>query len=274
MEVEEETEEEGKVEHVDGVIVTSPSSTPMPAAEDGRITLDQVMMSSLRNKNKRKGFKLSMMKPIPQKVVFGGGVVVPEAFVAESSPYAESDNLKSQLALSASASITSSHTGPKFKSTSGAGVSGPLPRLIPPSELQELGKLPPNMFVTSVDVEDGLWTKSKRRKKKKKTEDVDFDDGAGHSYEDSGYCEDSTTSLYYGEADDQANVGQFADADAVSTAKTAPQSQSTFDWVKAEASWETGVSGTFATGSIVGWKVRLSLLCISSSDFFLCILRL
>ena len=32
----------------------------------------------------------------------------------------------------------------------------PLPRLIPPSELQELEKLPPNVFVTSVDA-DGVF---------------------------------------------------------------------------------------------------------------------
>src|SRR6266511_156987 len=34
------------------------------------ITTDQVMMGSLRNKNKKKGFKQTMARPIPRKIVF------------------------------------------------------------------------------------------------------------------------------------------------------------------------------------------------------------
>lgn len=37
------------------------------------------------------------------------------------------------------------------------------PRFIPPSEKQAEGRIPKNMFVTSVDVEEGLWSKKKRR---------------------------------------------------------------------------------------------------------------
>ena len=50
----------------------------------------------------------------------------------------------------------------------------PPPRLIPPSEIQELGQLPSNMFVTSVDVESDIWgdhlpSPKKQGKKKQKT---------------------------------------------------------------------------------------------------------
>ena len=37
------------------------------------------------------------------------------------------------------------------------------PRLIPPSEIQELGQLPSNMFVTSVDVESDIWSDHKKQ---------------------------------------------------------------------------------------------------------------
>jgi len=46
-----------------------------PTNTDGAyITQDQLMMGSLRNKNKKKGFKLSMANPIPRKIVFADGV--------------------------------------------------------------------------------------------------------------------------------------------------------------------------------------------------------
>lgn len=121
------------------------------------------------------------------------------------------------------------------------------------------------MFVTSVDVEDGLWTKSKRRKKKKQAAGMDFVHEEGLSYEDSGYYGDTTSSLYYGEADDQANVDQFADADASAVGAT-PQSDAAFDWAKAEASWESGATGSFTPGTIVGWKVRMLTLRVRCSD--------
>lgn len=75
-------------------------------------------MASLSNKNKRKGFKGAMGKEVPSKIVFSG-----------------------QVDLNASADV---------------GVQPPVPRIVPPSEKQEKGLLPPNIFVTSVDVEEGF----------------------------------------------------------------------------------------------------------------------
>jgi len=80
-------------------------------------------MASLSNKNKRRGFKNAMGKEVPSKIVF-------------SEQAAPNANGRAQ---------------------------GPIPRLIPPSEKQEKGLLPPNVFVTSVDVEEGLRTVKKPR---------------------------------------------------------------------------------------------------------------
>ncbi|KAF8996792.1 hypothetical protein BDQ17DRAFT_1513240 [Cyathus striatus] len=53
----------------------------------------------------------------------------------------------------------------------------------PPSELQSLGQIPSNMFITSIDVEEGLWedhTKENRKKKRGKRKDAEkFQAGSG-----------------------------------------------------------------------------------------------
>lgn len=85
----------------------------------------ELSMSSLSNKNKKRGFKRTMGKEVPSKIVF-----------------------LEQGDSSASAPV-------------------PTPRIVPPSEKQEKGLLPPNIFVTSVDVEEGL-----RRSKNKKSSGI------------------------------------------------------------------------------------------------------
>jgi len=75
-------------------------------------------MGSLSNKNKKRGFKNAMGKEVPPKIIF-------------------SEQVDSNTALN-------------------GRVQAPAPRLVPPSEKQENGLLPPNVFVTSVDVEEGL----------------------------------------------------------------------------------------------------------------------
>lgn len=84
-----------------------------------------VTVGSLSNKNKRKGFKNAMGKEVPPKIIFSEQV----------DPNA---NVDGQVQASA-------------------------PRLIPPSEKQEKGLLPPNVFVTSVDVEEGLRPNKKSK---------------------------------------------------------------------------------------------------------------
>lgn len=91
-------------------------------------------MISLRNKNKKKNFRQLMDKPLPPRIVFTDAPIPSE-----------------------------SHTL--------AGTSAPVKvsvppvnhaRLIPPSERDDL---PSNIFVTSIDVEEGMQRKKKRRPK-------------------------------------------------------------------------------------------------------------
>lgn len=81
-----------------------------------------IMMASLSNKNKRRGFKQAMSSSRPAKIVFApvDAELSPEARPADSTDLASTSYI----------------------------------RLIPPSEKQAAGMLPPNVFVTSVDVED------------------------------------------------------------------------------------------------------------------------
>jgi hypothetical protein len=85
----------------------------------------ELAMASLSNKNKRRGFKGTMGKEIPSKILF-------------------SEQVDSNTSANARAMV-------------------PTPRMVPPSEKQERGSLPPNVFVTSVDVEGELRQGKKRK---------------------------------------------------------------------------------------------------------------
>ena len=82
-------------------------------------------MASLSNKNKKRGFKNGIGKEVPPKIIFSGQVH-PDT------------NVNGRVQVST-------------------------PRLIPPSEKQEKGLLPPNLVVTSVNVEEGLWQGKKSK---------------------------------------------------------------------------------------------------------------
>jgi len=99
-----------------------PGATPHTiVGGNGGVT--DLTMASLSNKNKRRGFKNAMGKELPPKIIFSGQV----------DPHANTNGWVRAL----------------------------VPRLVPPSEKQEKGLLPPNLFVTSVDVEEGLRTSKK-----------------------------------------------------------------------------------------------------------------
>ncbi|TCD69183.1 hypothetical protein EIP91_008479 [Steccherinum ochraceum] len=91
-----------------------------------------IMMASLSNKNKRRGFKQAMSSARPAKIVF------------------EKDPIHSDATPSEEPGLL------PFQSTSDTGVlsSTSHARLVPPSEKQAAGLLPSNVFVTSIDVED------------------------------------------------------------------------------------------------------------------------
>ncbi|KAG2130455.1 uncharacterized protein EDB93DRAFT_1180108 [Suillus bovinus] len=128
-----------------------------------------VMMMSLRNKNKKKNFRQLMDKPLPPKIVF-----------------AELENAPIQTELPDKLVTTGTSNLEKV-----AVPPIKLARLIPPSERDSL---PSNIFVTSVDVEEGKWSKKKRRSKEEPTT---------ASYDNESYTADF--SLDYGSAEVPAN---------------------------------------------------------------------
>lgn len=103
------------------------------------------LMASLQNKNKRRGFKHALTQGVPAKILFSDA----------SQPAAEQ---------SMDVDVVEAALAPEPQRSS----SRAQPRLVPPSEKQERGLLPANMFVTSVDVEEGLWPAKGKKKKKKK----------------------------------------------------------------------------------------------------------
>lgn len=170
---------------------------------------ERIMMSTLRNKNKRKGFKQSMTAPLPLKIVFDEESVAKEP-VSESSRQPVQDL-----------------TGPE--------VISARPRLIPPSEKQERGELPPRMFVTSVDVEEGLWSSNQRKKRRKQRQREQIQED--YDYQDMTMQEENVQLDY-----------------TDGTAGNDP------DWSRAEKGWDEFVTvsdiGQLAVGTLVGWKVR------------------
>jgi hypothetical protein len=96
------------------------------------------MMSSLSNKNKRRGYK-EAPAVLPAKIVFG-------------------DETNAAAGSSTSATVP----------TTGVAAPVHLPRLVSPSERQENGDIPESwrLFVSSVDVENGMTRRGKKRKQK------------------------------------------------------------------------------------------------------------
>ena len=154
-------------------------------------------VSTLKNKNKKKGFKKAMEGIIPEKIVFTA--------TGETS------------------------VGPT-ETTTPRVAEVPYQRLVTPSEKQALGLLPPNMFVTSVEVEGNSWNK-KKKKEQRNTYGYDADDDS------------QLIHLNYGESEDNVKG---------------------VDWDDIERKWDSlsiimDVS-SLKTDTLVGWKVRCSFL--------------
>ncbi|TFY83258.1 hypothetical protein EWM64_g753 [Hericium alpestre] len=118
-------------------------SGAVQSAPDTYSSEPAIAMMSLSNKNKRRGFKRAMAGQVPQRIVFDditdSGVASPQLSTPPLHPQAEN-----------------SGSPPKPNG---------FPLLIPPSQKQEMGLLPPNILVTSVDVEADLWPQRKGRRK-------------------------------------------------------------------------------------------------------------
>jgi len=110
---------------------THPASTPSHSNPEPAI-----FMSSLRNKNKKKGFKNAMTKLFPQKIVFSTG------HTSDSVPPSSADVNNAE-------------------STCNRTLNDSSRCLITPSEKQDRSELPHNIFVTSVDVEAEMMGRHK-----------------------------------------------------------------------------------------------------------------
>lgn len=201
-----------------------------------------VMMSSFGNKNKKKGYKQFLMAPVPRKIVFAekGETVVQTAMELTSTSASISPPIP-QASTSKEQFQSSQVISPP--------ASNQLPRLVPPSEIQKLGKLPPNMFVTSVDVEADLWNSNGKKKGKKKKHnnnpDYYFDDT-------SGYQADEDVTLSYGEGGSQGTQPAAPGLESV-------EKGAVFDWAEAERTFDTATKVTqpsdLKVGYVIGWKV-------------------
>ncbi|EGO04170.1 hypothetical protein SERLA73DRAFT_67886 [Serpula lacrymans var. lacrymans S7.3] len=109
--------------------------------ESAPSTTPQLMMLSYRNKNKKKGFRQLITKPLPQKIRFDAGI--------------EAIDVNTTIPPAPPAPIMD-----QYVSEENTAVAPSLPHLIPPSERQHL---PSNLFVTFVDVEEGLNPKKKKK---------------------------------------------------------------------------------------------------------------
>lgn len=167
----------------------------MPVIHEGQDAhiCPSLLSLSLRNKNKARNFKSLMSRPLPPKIVFGD----------------QEGDACGALA-------------PKSLGMSKTQV---LPRLIPPSSRLSL---PPNMFVTSVDVEAGL--EKEQRKSKMRIEYGDELEGEAE-----------------GEAGD---VSVEVNVDADRLASIADEQWATLEKFTREKQVEPG--------TIVGYKVRPS----------------
>ncbi|KAH6890064.1 hypothetical protein BKA70DRAFT_1409042 [Coprinopsis sp. MPI-PUGE-AT-0042] len=222
---------------------------------DGDDHFPGFVMASLRNKNKKKGFfKQAMLDrmqggPEQRKIKFG----------EDEGPEHDTIELAAQAIDEHDVQPTAStSTLPASQSTQSQRRR---PRLIPPSELQDAGKLPSNIFVTSIDVEEGMPSYTKKNKKRRK-KNHNWDEFGG---EEEGYLE-------YEE-------GQFMDADATMGSEeqvvqlvyddepenAALKGSENFDWDKAEREWDKlGVVHDIAkleqlgVGGHLAWK-ELSL---------------
>jgi hypothetical protein len=183
------------------------------------------MMSTFSNKNKRRGYK-EAPAALPAKIVF------------------------SDVAQPAAAVAAAALTTPSVPATPAA-----LPRLVPPSERQERGEIPAdwNLFVTSVDVEEGLDTRRKGKGKKRKTQESGWDQG---DYQEQAQFEDAEAEapiiLDYGQ------VGADFEAGEGVTGSSAARGRD-INWAAIENRFPNlPVLSSAQPGELVAWKVSLS----------------
>ncbi|KAF5392064.1 hypothetical protein D9757_003290 [Collybiopsis confluens] len=195
-------------------------------------------MFSLGNKNKKKGFKYALVPPSSQKKVFNAPELAVELIPTESldGPLPPSTTI-----------FTSASTEEDRRHQQA--------RLIPPSELQSLGKLPRNMFVTSVDVEEGMWDKSSKKQQKKRKEPLQQEELNGDQSLEL-YDAEEIFDLDYGTAEGFDTAGATTSEDL--RHDSGIDSKSALVWSVVEQTFDTYplvTSGSsLENGKMVAWK--------------------
>ncbi|PIL36582.1 hypothetical protein GSI_00271 [Ganoderma sinense ZZ0214-1] len=199
------------------------------------------MMASLSNKNKRRGFKDALTRGIPPKITFAD----PEAAQSASNS-GQGSTATAQMDADADALVVEASL--RVQDTMPQRTRQPKPRLIPPSDKQELGLLPPNMFVTSVDVEEGMWSKRKNKKKKKKVPvEEAWDQEADETFEEGLPYDDESAQAFSAVQTSTANAvaTQVGHGEAVERAVVAAR----WDSLRKIAD-----KSQVAVGTVVAWK--------------------
>ena len=188
-----------------------------------------IIMATLRNKNKKKGFKQAMAGPRPAKILFDDtGAPIKELPPSEASR---------QVDVEAPSSFhihETNHTQHVH---------------LVPSEKQDRGNLPPRMFVTSVDVEAGMWDNRSRAKKARQLEEPFHEEGKEAWY------------------DENLEMGTYMEH-PVAPAPVPASEPLALNWDRVENNWdsfpEVGDLGQLTVGTVVGWKVCLLSFLLTS----------
>jgi len=201
-------------------------------------------MASLRNKNKKKNFRQTMVAPTVRKIVFDDSGEEQLANTTALTSTQDSDSAGTTIQKN-SESAESSNKSPL--------VSNLQTRVIPPSELATQGLLPSNMLVTSVEF--GRNTKKKKQRfSRDPYEEVDSELQRAHRL---GYGKD-------GVMDDPDDAGVYLpyDEDGDITGDGVEGSfHAQFDWKAAESRWEhfppIETQDQLYSGVLVCWQVSL-----------------
>ena len=210
----------------------------------GQSSSGDVMMSSLqsKNKNKKKGFRHALNAPVPRKIIFS------------DDPTAQNQQTEPE---------------PRYSGTCAETTSSPSPapaRLIPPSEKQDKGELPPGMFVTSVDVEEGMWGHKRKRKQQDEEEKLEEWLGENSWFDVAPKAAGAAVSIA---GVGVGNVDQNMDVD-VGHWQELEVKEGGFDWDRAENAWDQFAEvqrvEQLCVGGLVGWKVCVH--CLTLIDYY------
>ncbi|KAL1676781.1 hypothetical protein EV122DRAFT_215726 [Schizophyllum commune] len=210
-------------------------NTPLAGAPD----YSELTMFSLRNKNKSKNFRknLKMQVPAgPKRIVFADEVGATSQAQAGSSKDGGVAASKTGGVAASKTGAATSNDGAASSKTQANRHQARLPRLVPPSERTDL---PPNVFVTSVDVEAG-WEA----------------DTSGYQYDTPAYEQSYTAEADEEGANIQLSYGEPSSngtANASTTAQPSPYPALAQSYASATRSQPLASLAQLEVGKHVGW---------------------